>query len=115
MKEESMTAKAANAVLIDDDPLIHMVWKTSAKRHGKHLDTFSSVNEFLSKSNLYDPATPIYIDSNLGNGLKGENEAKSIHAKGFNEIYLATGREPASFSKMQWIRGIVGKDAVWDL
>ena len=43
---------------------------------------------------------PLYIDSELGGGVKGEEIAKDFREKGFSDIKLATGRSPADFSHL---------------
>lgn len=103
--------QAPDAILLDDDILVHMTWKLAAKVRGKRLETFSSLNELLPRLDTLDSKTPIYIDSNLGGGLRGEALAREIHARGYSEIYLATGEEPGRFGEMPWIRAVVGKDA----
>jgi hypothetical protein len=45
----------------------------------------------------------------LGENVKGEEIAKDIHDKGFEEIYLCTGYPADYFPDMPWIKEIVGK------
>lgn len=101
-------------ILIDDDPLIHLAWQASARKHKKQLLVFHKPDEFISNFSKFDRATPIYIDSNLGNGIKGEHVAKKISSAGFENIHLATGDSPESFPKMPWIKKIIGKDPPWE-
>jgi hypothetical protein len=51
----------------------------------------------------------IYIDSNLGEGIKGEEYAKQLYKQGFSKLYLTTGYEAGSFSSMPWLAGVIGK------
>lgn len=102
-----------DAVLLDDDRLVHTVWKVAARTNGKTLDTYSTPREFLAKVRRLDKATPIYVDSKLGNGVRGEDLAKDLHEQGFRNVYLATGREPGSFPTVPWIKEVVGKNAPW--
>lgn len=55
-------------------------------------------------------ATPIYIDSNLGSGIRGENLVPRIRGLGFSDIIIATGYAPESVTKSELIRGVIGKD-----
>ena len=103
-----------DAVLIDDDRLVHMVWKVSARSNGKTLDTFSTPREFLAKVGQLDKTTPIYVDLKLGEGVRGEEFAKELHARGFRNLYLATGHQPESLPEMPWIKQVLGKKAPWD-
>lgn len=103
-----------DAVLIDDDHLVHTNWKVAARTNGKTLDAFSTPREFLAIVGRLDKKTPIYVDSKLGDGVRGEEFAKELHTQGFQNLYLATGHRSASFPVMPWIKEVVGKKAPWD-
>lgn len=102
-----------DAVLIDDDPLTRMVWENEASDLGKRLRTFSTMEEFFKTADGIDRATPVYVDSNLGEGVEGAEESRRIHEMGFGEIYLATGREPGRFARFKHLRGVIGKEPPW--
>ena len=102
-----------DAVLIDDDDLVHTVWKVAATTNGKTLGAFSTPREFLAIVGRLDKSTPIYVDSKLGDGVLGEEFAKELHAQGFRNLYLATGRKRDTFPVMPWIKDVVGKKAPW--
>lgn len=102
-------ASAATIVLIDDDEMIHKTWQLMAKVKNIKLLSFKSTDEFLMTCDSLDRKTTIYIDSNLGNGERGEERAKDIHAKGFLSIFLATGANKDDFAPMSWITAIVDK------
>jgi capsular polysaccharide biosynthesis protein len=63
-----------------------------------------------NNSNNHSKSTKIYIDSDLGNNIKGEVCAKQLFDKGFHEIYLATGYSKEGFDEMPWIMAFVGKE-----
>lgn len=102
-----------DCILIDDDPLVHMTWKIAAREKGKLLRTFSSREEFLAAAADIVRSTPIYIDSNLGNAVKGETVAEELYALGYTELYLATGYVAERFTKMTWLKGVIGKEPPW--
>lgn len=102
-----------DAVLIDDDHLVHLVWKVAARTNGKTLDSFSTPREFLAIVGRLDKKTPIYVDSKLGDGVRGEEFAKELHAQGFRNLYLATGHQRGMLPPMPWIKEVVGKKAPW--
>ncbi len=55
------------------------------------------------------------IDSELGHSEpKGEDWAKELYSRGFQNIFLATGHNPDYFKKLPWIKGIIGKEAPWE-
>ena len=112
-KVPALTSRKLDAILIDDDPLVHAVWKMSAKTRSKSLEVFFSIDEFNARSFAIEFTVPIYVDSSLGGGVKGEEFAKSLHEQGFSEVYLATGFSADRFISMPWLRGIVGKESPW--
>ena len=99
-----------DAVLIDDDSLVHTSWQLVAKYEKISLLSLSSAKEFFTQAFRIDKLTPIYIDSDLGPGLSGEWIAKDIYALGFKDIHLQTGREPEQFRAMPWLKTVAGKD-----
>lgn len=100
-------------VLIDDDPLVRKTWEIAAKAAGKDLSTFASADGFLAASDRFPPQTRVYLDSDLGGGVRGEAVAGDLHAKGFHDISLATGHAPEEFAGNPYIREIIGKDPPW--
>lgn len=106
----NLTLHRDKVVLIDDDKLVHMSWKRALNSQNIELHSFYEVDEFLSQSDQFDLVTPIYIDSNLGNGLKGEIESEKIYHKGFTNLIIATGYNPESIHHPYWIKKICGKD-----
>ncbi len=102
-----------DAVLIDDDKLTRRVWYGAAKSGGRTLRAFSTPNEFLAVAETLDKGTPIYVDSRLKDGVRGEEFAKELRGQGFTNLYLATGHPKESFPSMPWLTDIVGKDAPW--
>ncbi len=109
--EES--ALQPDCVLIDDDDMIHTMWKLQGKAVGKVVRAFAAADEFFSIAPTMKKITPIYVDSNLGEGVKGEEGAKIIHEMGFENIYLATGYREEEFGPLPWIKGIIGKSPPW--
>jgi hypothetical protein len=101
-----------DCVLVDDDLLVHLIWKSAADSAGRTLLAFESAEELESQLDLIDRSAPLYIDSNLGDGDRGEDLARRYHDEGFSTIWLATGSSPEDFamaSEMPWLKGIVGK------
>lgn len=103
-----------DAVLIDDDPLARMTWKLAAEKAGKKLRAFSTAVEFFNESEGIGRETPVYLDSDLGDGVKGEIESARIHELGFREIYLATGHPPEKFAGLAHLRSVIDKKPPWD-
>ena len=102
-----------DCVLIDDDPVTQMSWNHAGLRAGKRIRVYTRAADFLAEQSRYVRATPIYIDSLLGEHERGERIARQIHALGFGQIELVTGLPPESFPPMPWIRAIRGKEPPW--
>lgn len=96
-------------VFIDDDEMMRMTWSFAAEEVGQQVSTYSSFDEFLNEITKYDKDTLIYIDSDLGNNIKGEDCAKFLFDTGFLDIHLSTAHSPEKFNQMYWIKTIVGK------
>lgn len=96
-------------ILIDDDQLIHLSWKIFFKKNKMELGTFFSVDKFLQHCDDLSKDVPIYIDSNLQDGIKGELESKKIYEAGFSNLFLCTGYEKGDIEKPVWIKSIIGK------
>jgi hypothetical protein len=90
-----------------------MTWKGAAKAQGLSFAAFAKPEEFLATIDGFLKDTAIYLDSNLGDGIIGEDIAKTLYAKGFTNLYLATGYDAESLPPMPWIRKVVGKDPPW--
>ncbi len=97
-------------ILLDDDELVHMTWSMSAQQKGLKLLSFRTPQDLMAQVGQLDKKTPIYIDSNLGNKVRGENVAKELFELGFQQLYIATGYSAENFKHVTWVKGIVGKD-----
>jgi signal transduction histidine kinase len=98
-------------VLIDDDSLTRRVWKANSKSDGRNIAVFESITDFLNHSNLssLNKQTPIYIDSQLGDNIRGEVESEKIWELGFSNLHITTGSERANVLETEWILSVIGK------
>lgn len=103
----------AAAILIDDDPLVRMNWGVAAKRAGKTLKAYADAASFIEEAGGLPRDTTIYLDSDLGGGVKGEEAARELAALGFTELYLETGHDPASFPSLPHLKAVRGKEPPW--
>ncbi len=112
---EFVTVKAgapARAVLIDDDTIVHMNWETAAEEAGIELKSFKGPSEFLANLEAFPKTTPIYIDSELGVDMKGEDVAVTLKEKGYANLTLVTGYSPERFAHLPWLK-VRGKESPW--
>ena len=107
--DASMKFSSLDAILVNDE-LTYLTWKLPAKSKGKRLLTFSNPRGLQPLLYRLSKNTPIFIDSNLGHGLRGEVYGKELFELGFTELYLATGYEADQFLPMHWIKGVLSKD-----
>lgn len=99
-------------ILVDDDALVRMNWKTAAKVNGISLKIYSNPKEFLAETGQLPKDVSIYLDSDLGDGVKGEEIAKDLHEKGFTDITLETGHPPEQFAHLPRLK-VTGKEPPW--
>jgi|GEM_PF-1014686 len=111
-KTESEMTKV---VLIDDDELMHISWRREGKKRNINVQTYFEIEQFIKECADFSRSTPIYIDSNLRNGIKGEIESEKIFNLGFNQLYLSTGYTPELINKPHWILQILGKQPNFNL
>jgi signal transduction histidine kinase len=106
--------KASNrlVVLLDDDLLVHMNWKLAAKAAGAELKAYKTPEDFTAGIAGFPKDTTIYIDSELGNGVRGEDIAKDLHGQGFSALTMATGHGPEKFAHLPWLK-VTGKEPPW--
>lgn len=110
---EGIASPINSAVLIDDDPLVHMTWKMAAKNAGVRLKAYKEPKEFLREFETISKNTSVYIDSELGDGIKGEDIAKTLNEKGFSNIYLETGHPAENFAHLSFIKKVISKEPPW--
>jgi hypothetical protein len=105
-----------DAVLIDDDQLMHWVWSDSARIRGKKCIAFQRPEDFLAVVDTIDRSSSVYVDASLADGVKGQDVSRMLHADyGFNEIHIATGYEgdflrSISDAHLSWVKSIRGKE-----
>lgn len=105
----------AGAVLIDDDPLVRANWGLAARRAGRSFRAYANAVDFLRDLDAgnISRSSEIFIDCELGDGVRGETAALQIHRRGCADISLATGHSPESLPAMPHIKRIVGKSPPW--
>lgn len=106
-------ACASEAVLVDDDPLVRASWTLAAKRAGCRLRVFADGASVLAEAEGIPRGVPVYLDSDLGGGERGEEVALRLSGMGFRELHLETGEDPAAFSGLAHIRSVRGKAPPW--
>jgi len=102
-----LESNSTAAILIDNDELVRDTWSMLAAKEQLNLVTFSSYNDFISNVKSLNKLSPVFIDSDLGSNIKGEDKVIEITALGFSKIILQSGY---SFSKKpKGITKVIGK------
>ena len=78
----------------------------------KSLKIFKNPADFTAQAGQLPKGAAIYIDSKLGDGIKGEDIAKDLKEKGFTNITLETGHPPEKFARLPWLK-VTGKEPPW--
>lgn len=86
-------SESKTSILIDDDELVRMTWTFKAKSSGSSLQVYDSFQSFKNDLENIDRSSTIYLDSDLGVELTGEELAEEISQLGFKEIHLVTGKD----------------------
>lgn len=106
---DAISESSADVVLVDNDELCRIMWERKAKNKGIKILTCSSPDQFTKIKNVLGPQTAIYLDSDLGNGLKGEDFALELHNEGFSNLFMATGYGKEKFSNYDFLSGVISK------
>ena len=101
-------------ILIDDNKVFTDSWQFAALHKKKKIVVFNNIDDAQREIINFDRDTPIYIDSDLGGSIRGEQYAKNLYEQGFEDIYLTTGYKDSSFAPMYWIKEIIGKDSIFN-
>lgn len=109
-KSKELPSSHLEYVLIDDCPITRGNWEITARVMGKRLATFGHPDHFMKTIDSVPKDTKLYVDVNLSDGIRGEDVSRELHAKGFTNIYLATGAQPDEFKNLWWIKAVIGKD-----
>lgn len=109
-KSNELPSPHLEFVLIDDCPITRANWEITARVMGKRIATFDHPEAFMKTIDSVPKNAKLYVDVNLSDGIRGEDVSRELHAKGFTNIYLATGAQPDDFKNLWWIKAVIGKD-----
>lgn len=102
-------AQDFDLVLLDDDHLVHRTWKNQAAENDVKVLSFTAPNDFIEATKSMNKDSLIFIDSSLGEGIKGENIGKELYEKGFRNLVLTTGYPAHKFDNCFWFKEVIGK------
>lgn len=104
------TNQQIDFVFLDDNVALTQAYSFLAKSKNKNILLFNHPDELMAELENIPAETLIYIDSQLGD-IKGEDFAKTLHERGYQELYLATGAIDPAFDikAYPWLKGVKGK------
>jgi hypothetical protein len=71
---------------------------------------YRSMNEFFSSALLIPKGTPVFIDSDLGHGEKGQDHAPRLREIGFERIYISTNYAHLVGASLPSVVAVISKD-----
>lgn len=102
------------AVLIDDDSQLAIVWKMTAEKRGVRFHHYSHPKRFLEEMKGISRRADIYLDISFpDDAFNPESFGRRLKKAGFENIFLATGHSKDRFKAWKWVSGIVGKEPPW--
>ena len=96
-------------IFIDDDELNLLTWDLAAQDAGLKCAGYGSMNEFLSSAHLIPKSTPVFIDSDLGHGEKGQDHAPRLREMGFERIFISTNYANLVGSSLPSVDAVISK------
>jgi len=95
-------------VLLDNDELVRITWKSKAKKAGVNLSTFSNSSELFESLTKFPFDTNFYIDSELDNE-KGEDIAQRLFNMGYSNLIMCSGYPEEKFANLKFIKNTIDK------
>jgi len=97
---------------IDDEVLLQKSWKRYFEQRGIKVLSYSSPSDYIKEKPIRFKDMPIFIDSYMGDEIRGEEFAKELYSDGFKEIYLSSADSShISLARYPWILSSMGKSA----
>ena len=78
------------AFYLEDDELMRMAMEMDAERKNLNLETFSNSKDFFKAVNKTSKDTILFLDSDIGEKIRGEDIGKICFDNGFKNIFLIT-------------------------
>ena len=103
-------ATEVDLILIDNEEMHRTTWSLWAETENLKIATFTSAEEFLANANAYLNSPIIFLDSDLGNGIKGQNYISVIKELGFKKVILASGYAGTKSMDTVGADGVIGKN-----
>lgn len=103
----------SNIVLLENDPLVQLIWRTNACKKGIQIHIFSDPAEMLKSLTQFSLNTFFYFDLNLNHEVKGFDIARKVFEAGYKNIFMTTGDETFDYHIFPFLKGKVDKKFPW--
>ena len=110
VRHTPITTEKPLIVLIDDDRLVHLSWKSYLSDKGSEFFCYYSIEDFILDRQRFGKEAKIFIDCNLGDDIRGEVESEKISKLGFENVYLSTGYSQDMIQVPHWIKSVYSKN-----
>ena len=100
------------SILVDDDSLVRDLWTYVHQIKNRPFVCFSNVDDFLAALPGFTAEDFYYVDQDLNHVLSGSDLARDLIARGYPNVYLASGHEPEDLPQIPGLKGYVGKTPV---
>jgi signal transduction histidine kinase len=96
-------------ILVDNDDLDRMTWGLIAADRGRVIKFFSSIDELKSVADIISREVPIFLDSHLGDGMRGQDFAPKLRKMGFKRIYITTNYADLHGAELPDVNAVIEK------
>jgi FixJ family two-component response regulator len=97
-------------VFVDDDEAIIDSIVMLFKGRGKNVDAYCSPDMFLQKLSEYSKKTKIFLDNDFKSKINGIELAQHLYEKGYNNLYLFSGKDFAPSEIPEYLQVILKTD-----
>jgi hypothetical protein len=106
----STESSCRKIVLLDDDELIHILWRYWAEENKIDLTLFKKSGDLLSRLDTLSKDCHLYIDFHLGHeNPNGAEIARILYDKGYRNLHICTGDELALGDSRDFVLSVRGK------
>ena len=105
----SESVSDVDVCLVENEKMNQMMWEIGASSLGLKCKIFSSIDEFLGTAESISKSVPIFLDSDLGQGIRGQDYAGVLREMGFQKIFLATSYIELHGTAIKHIDAVISK------
>lgn len=97
-------------VVIDDETLVRRIWRDESLGRKISCLTFSTIDSVEKDLKSFSKNDFFLIDSQLGNGIRGELFMEKLIGEGFTKTFAMTGKDAQEFTHIKGLRDVLPKN-----